>query len=491
MAIRRHPHLLELAAWPWLERLSRESGQLITLGSVPPTVWDGLGTQGFDLIYLMGVWQRSPLGRALAVQDASLLAEYDRVLPGWTPDDVAGSPYCVAAYVPDARMGGWDGLDAARRALHERGMRLMVDFVPNHTAFDHPWVTSHPERYVMGTPDDRRSRPDDFRQAGGAFIACGRDPHFAPWRDVAQLNYFNPETRAAVIDVLGEIAAHADAVRCDMAMLVLNGVFEGTWRGLLRSAWPVPVSEFWPAAKAEVPSLLYLAEVYWNLEWTLQQQGFDFTYDKRLLDRLHDASATAVREHLRADLAFANRLARFLENHDEPRSAAQLRGRLPAAATLLATLPGMRFFFDGQMDGACLRAPVQLGRWPDEAVSREIRELYERLLAIAKEELFHTGDWDLLHVGSAGSATHGDLIAWRWRDESGLAVVVVNLGHRTAEGHVRLPDLPAREVWTFEDRLTGAQYRWDRVDLDGRGLYVRLAGGRAHLFVGRAWRNPR
>src|SRR5688572_11734122 len=298
MPLRRHPHLLEIPAWPWLERLSRQSGRIVTLGGVPDAVWDGLAAQGFDLIYLMGVWQRSSLGRQLAQSDPELRAEYDRVLPGWRPDDVPGSPYCISAYVPDERMGGWDGLDAARQALHARGLRLMVDFVPNHTAFDHPWIESHPDRYVLGSDDDRRLRPDDFREAGGALVACGRDPYFPPWRDVAQLNYFNPETRAAMIDVLHTIAAHADAVRCDMAMLVLNDVFERTWRDALRAEWPAAVPEFWPAATAEVPSLLYLAESYWDLEWTLQQQGFDFTYDKRLLDRLHGAPAADVRAHL-------------------------------------------------------------------------------------------------------------------------------------------------------------------------------------------------
>lgn len=481
--MRRHPHLLELSAWPWLERLSRTSGREVTLGTVPEEVWDAFAAQGFDLIYLMGVWARSPLGRALAQSDPDLRAEYDRVLPGWTPDDVPGSPYCISSYVPDQRMGGWLGLDAARQALHARGLRLIVDFVPNHTAFDHPWVLSHPERYVLGSPEDVQEQREDFREAGGAFVACGRDPYFAPWRDVAQLNYCNPDTRAAMIEVLREIAAHADGVRCDMAMLVLNAVFDGTWRRVLRGDWTAPAVEFWPAAKAAVPALLYLAEVYWDLEWTLQQQGFDFTYDKRLLDRLHGAPAGEVRAHLNAEPAFSNRLARFLENHDEPRSASQFGARLPAAATALATLPGMRFFFDGQLDGARHRAPVQLGRWPDEALSPEIQELYRRLLAAAGDALFHDGAWDLLPVAGDGDRHHDDLIAWQWRHRDERAVVVLNLGSAMAEGHVQRLGLPAGEAWTFEDRLTGAGYRWDRASLEARGLYVRLEPGRAHLLT--------
>jgi hypothetical protein len=256
------------------------------------------------------------------------------------------------------------------------------------------------------------------------------------------LNYFNPDTRAAMIHVLRTISQHADGVRCDMAMLALNEVFERTWRPVMKGEWPAPAAEFWPVATREVPSLLYLAEVYWDLEWTLQQQGFDFTYDKRLLDRLHGGTASEVRGHLQADPAFSDRLTRFLENHDEPRSAAQLPDRLPAAATMLATLPGMRFFFDGQLEGARHRAPVQLGRWPEEPTTPEIHDLYDVLLSVSREDIFHEGAWELLHVGAAGTDSHADLIAWQWTHDADRFVVVVNLGAGSADGHLRLSQLP-------------------------------------------------
>ena len=314
-------------------------------------------------------------------------------------------------------------------------------------------------------------------------IACGRDPYFPPWTDVAQLNYFNPETRAAMIDVLRTISEHADGVRCDMAMLALNEVFDRTWRSVLEGQWPALADEFWPAATREAPSLLYVAEVYWDLEWRLQQQGFDFTYDKRLLDRLHGGTAREVRSHLEADSVFSNRLVRFLENHDEPRSAGQLAARLPAAATMVATLPGMRFFFDGQLDGALKRMPVQLGRWPDESTATDIRELYDRLLRVAGENAFHDGEWQLLDVTAAGNQSHSDLIAWQWLHESERFVIALNLGAGSADGHVQLTQLPSSESWTFTDRLTGAAYRWDRASLESRGLYVRLDAGRSHVLT--------
>jgi len=483
----KHPHLFEISAWPWLERLSARENRLVTLGNVPCSEWDAIQSRGFNLVFLMGVWQRSVVGRDLALADAGLRDEYDRALPGWTPADVVGSPYCIRAYEPDARMGGWDGLDAARAELNRRGIGLILDFVPNHTAFDHAWTTTDPDRYVLGTAEDAAAAPDDFRRVGDTFIACATDPHFAPWRDVAQLNYFNPDTRTAMAGELRTIGAHCDGVRCDMAMLVLNDVFERTWGRLVAGRWTAPSHEFWPLAFREAPDLLFVAEVYWDLEWTLQQLGFHFTYDKRLLDRIRGSSANDVRGHLRAEPAFNERLVRFLENHDEPRGASVLADRIPAAAALFGTLPGMRFYFDGQIEGRKLRAPVQLGRWAEEAVDRHIEALYLRLLATTsatESPLFHEGDWKLLEVSSAGDGSFEDLIAFRWRHEGALAVVVANLGRGEASGHLPLvAHLPREDAFDFADRLNGTTYRRKRKALDVRGLYVRLAPGGAHLFT--------
>src|SRR4029079_12275798 len=134
--VRQHPHLYEISAWPWLERLSRRESRAITLAEVPGAEWDAIASQGMDIVYLMGVWQRSAVGRLMARTDPSLISEYDRVLPGWGMEDVPGSPYCIQAYEPDERMGGWRGLDPARAELARRGMALVLDFVPNHTGFD-------------------------------------------------------------------------------------------------------------------------------------------------------------------------------------------------------------------------------------------------------------------------------------------------------------------------------------------------------------------
>jgi hypothetical protein len=488
--MRKHPHLLEIAAWPWLERLSREEGRLVTLTDVREGYWDDLARCGFDCVFLMGVWRRSPIGRKIARTDRELRSTYDRVLPGWTDADVVGSPYCIQGYEPDDRMGGWHGLDAVHRQLRDRGILLLLDFVPNHTAFDHPWIATHPERYVLGTRDDYQRAPAEFRQtitANGEtkYIACARDPYFPPWTDVAQLNYFNLDTREAMLDTLRAIAAHCDGVRCDMAMLVFNDVFDRTWRWRLDDRWSTPASEFWTEATRSVRELIYLAEVYWELEGRALEQGFDFAYDKRLLDALHPHhSAARVGAVLTAQHPESSRLARFLENHDERRSAATLRWGLPACASLLASVPGMRFFYDGQQDGYRLKAPVQLGRWPEEFGDPAIRDLYDRVLRFASHSVLHEGSWRILNVVPASDNTWHNIVAYRWRTDNALAVITLNLNATDSEAHVDVAaDLGSGNAFDFEDAISGATYNWTRASLIERGLWVRLGAGQAHLFA--------
>src|SRR5215467_687486 len=146
--LRPHPHLYEINTWAWLEKLSAKAGRLLKLEDLPDTEWDVLASRGFDVVWLMGVWQRSAEGRRVALNSPEATAAYNAALPGWKPRDVVGSPYSVAAYVPDPRIGTFQSIDAVREKLHARGMALFLDFVPNHTALDHAWTRQHPEFYV-------------------------------------------------------------------------------------------------------------------------------------------------------------------------------------------------------------------------------------------------------------------------------------------------------------------------------------------------------
>lgn len=489
--MRPHPHLYEINTWPWLERLSTAAARRVTLGSVPAAEWDRLRALGFDLVYLMGVWERSEISRQIARSEPSLFGSYDQGLPGWTPRDVVGSPYAVRCYAPDPHLGTWRDLALAREAVNSRGMRLVLDFVPNHTAFDHPWINSHPHRYVTASLEQFRTAPANFRAVesdasdGPLYIACARDPFFPPWTDVAQLNYFEPETRKAMIAELSAIAQHCDGVRCDMAMLVLGDVFARSWGWVTGRADP-PV-EFWADARNELPDLTMIAEAYWNLEARLQQLGFSYTYDKGFYDAVAAGDAAAVRRGLTPD-EFHARGVRFLENHDEPRSMARLgEARIEAAAVLLTTAPGVRMYYDGQLEGRERYSPVQLGRWAEEPARPVLTTMYEHLLRCADHAVFHDGRWEALtvhDVGDVGSMPHPSLVALWWHLGPEFRLIVANFADREAHGFLQLPAVlpPGDAPLVFEDQLRTATYRRDRAELSRQGLYVRLEGGKAHLF---------
>ncbi len=486
-AERPHPHLYEINAWLWLEELSARHGRTITLGSVPDKEWDVLRALGFDYVWLMGVWKRSPAARQIARTRESLFPAYAAALPGWKKTDVVGSPYAIQAYRPDPRIGTWDDLGRARRKLGSRGMGLILDFVPNHTAPDHPWVTRHPEYYIHVDREEHDRNPDasfvSERDGRTWYLARGRDPYFPPWPDTAQLNYFHPPARRAVIAELRKIAEHCDGVRCDMAMLLLNEIFASTWGPHLPAERPD--QEFWSEAKAAVPGLLLIAEVYWDLEWRLQQLGFDFTYDKRLYDRLREGRAREVAAHLKADIEFQRRLVRFLENHDEPRSAAVFgTDRLQAVACLIATLPGMRLFHHGQLEGRLQHPPVHLGKPAKESPDFNVRGLYQKLLRQTREDVFHQGTWRLLPVGPEGDGSYEALIAYEWRLGKAWRVVAVNLSGHTAHGRLALSEsVKPSGAYRLTDELNGQAYDREGEELAGKGLYVRLEPYCAHLFT--------
>src|SRR4051794_38128126 len=83
------------------------------VGQVPAEIWDEVALPGIDTVWLMGVWERSPAGIAVARANESLQREFAAVLPDLAPDDLVGSPYCVRRYRVDERLGGPSGLAAA------------------------------------------------------------------------------------------------------------------------------------------------------------------------------------------------------------------------------------------------------------------------------------------------------------------------------------------------------------------------------------------
>jgi hypothetical protein len=485
--LRPHPHLYEINTWAWLEKLSARLGRVIKLADVPDAEWDTLARLGFDIVWLMGIWQRSPESRRIALADHENFPQYDLALPGWKPGDVIGSPYAVAQYVPDPRMGTWDSLASVREKLHARGMALFLDFVGNHTALDHPWTRQHPEFYVQGASEEFQSDPANFyrvQTSTGVFsLALAKDPYFPPWKDVAQLNHFSPQMRAAHLADLRTIATHCDGVRCDMAMLELNDIFGKLWGQYLGGA-KAPPKEFWTEVRAAVPGLILLAEAYWGTEPRLLDLGFSFVYDKGLYDALRDVNTAAVRARLTGGVAHQSPLARFLENHDEGRCATVFgTERLASVGTLMATLPGMCFYHQGELDGCKIRLPITLRIAADEPPDPLVVAFFATILRITKDEVFHKGKWSLLAVTPEGGEPPDGLVVYQWRSEKSWKVIAVNLAGHASQGRVHFGDnpLPAKE-YVFYDLLNDVRYVRSADELRDPGLFVRREGLEAHLF---------
>ena len=490
MLLAGRPTIYEINTAVWLEQLGH--GVPLRLDEVPGEAWDEIASLPVDAVWLMGVWQRSPAGLQIALSNPEITRANGAALPDVQPNDVIGSPYCVRAYEVDPRFGGDDALAAARAALAQRRLGLILDYVPNHVAPDHPWTVAHPDYFVAGDESDLAAHPDAFVRAGAAILANGRDPYFAPWPDVVQLNAFSAALRDAVAATLTAIGDRCDGVRCDMAMLMANDVFARTWG---ERVGPAPEDDYWPSVIARVrerhPSQLFMAEVYWDMEWELQQQGFDLCYDKRLYDRLRAGEPAQVRGHLRAERSYQERLLRFIENHDEPRAAATFPGASArTAAVAMSTLQGARLYYDGQLTGRHVHVPVFLARAPEETDDEELHDFYRRLLRAVAESELHDAEWTLCDcTGWPDNESAEQLAAWSWSTPRARQLVVVNLAPAPAQARVRLPweDLAARE-WSLQDRLSGAEFQRAGDELAATGLYVALDGWGTHMlsFAARA-----
>ncbi|MCE9544294.1 MAG: alpha-amylase [Planctomycetia bacterium] len=488
MADPRYPLLYQINTRVWLTELSHTLGRPATLDDIPDADLDRLAEMGLDWVWLLSVWQTGPGAQKASRSNAQWRREFQEMLPDLREEDIAGSGFAITGYTVHQNLGGDIALARLRHRLRQRGLKLMLDFVPNHMGLDHPWIEEHPDYFIHGTELDLARTPQNYtwvkRQQGDLLLAHGRDPYFSGWPDTLQLNYANPATQEAMIGELLKIADQCDGVRCDMAMLVLPEVFERTW------GQRAPL--FWPTATQRVheqkPGFLFMAEVYWDLEWTLQQQGFDYAYDKRLYDRLREGDARPVREHFQAGLDYQDKLARFLENHDEPRAAAAFPPEVHQAAAVISFLsPGLRFFHQGEFEGRRIRISPHLVRGPSELVDETLRHFYNRLLAVLRQSLVRDGQWQLLQCAPAwdGNSTNDSFIAFAWSGPAAEKMIVaVNYSNHQSQCHIRIPFTDLGDgTWRLQDQLSTAAYDWHSADLRSRGLYLDEVPWKASAFL--------
>jgi glycosidase len=331
------------------------------------------------------------------------------------------------------------------QAVHARGMRLILDWVPNHTAADHPWVRQHTDWYFR----DARGEPSVPRDEKGKLT---------DWTDVVQLDYGNPSVRREMIATMRYWLEEfgIDGFRMDVA-------------GFLPY-------EFWreavPALRTAVPRPILLLAEWGDLE--MHRVGFDLTYGwdgyKRLkaLWRGEPASAfvQAELEDLRAMPAGGGRM-RFTTNHDEtawdepPLALFGGSAGARAAFAAIALLPGRPLLYNGQE----VESPQKLGLFEREPIvwnqagADQARAFYQSVVKLARTEP------GLLarELEPVTTSAPDDVIAYRRGD----LVVLVNARPRATRVVVR-----GKGIAGSRDLLTKQVQRGESVELPAFGTKV-------------------
>jgi glycosidase len=483
-----NPKLYEINTRVWLKKINKK------LSEIPFTFFSDLAQKGINIIWLMGIWKTVPdtIDKYCFTQE--LITSYDKALKGWRKEDIIGSPYSIDEYDVNPEIGSWNDLIDLRKKLNNIGIKLLLDFVPNHFSVESKVLKNHPDIFLQA--DEELFQKDPFTFFRNQFnsdiiLAHGRDPLFPAWQDTVQVNYFKSSARDYFCEILLKLVDVCDGVRCDMAMLPLNNVFFNTWVGVLnRTNYTKPVDEFWEiaikAVKGKNSNFIFLAEAYWDLEWDLQQLGFDFTYDKRLTDRLVSGYLPDIIAHLKAELDFQNKSVRFIENHDELRAVTKFgKYRSLAAAVIISTIRGMKFYYNGQFEGKKTKLPVQLGREPEEKISNTIHKFYEKLLNITREDIFTYGDWDLLEPITAGNGniSYKNFLAWQWSYKNAKALIIINYSELASQCRIKIEPTTKKDFIILKDQLNGKEFDRSISEIKSPGLFIELKGFASHIFT--------
>lgn len=358
---------------------------------------------------------------------------------------VLGSPYAARDYSAiDSAFGTAADLRALVDSAHGRGMKVIVDWVPNHTAVDNVWVTQHPDFYVhdangkLITPINNEGKPTD-------------------WTDVAELDFGNPALRRAMIDEMSRWLREfgLDGFRVDAAGFVPYDF----WR------------EAVPALRAAVPRRILLLAEWGDAE--MNRVGFDLTYGWSSYAKLKavwdsaPASSFVVQVLADLDSVPASGRLRFTTNHDEtawdapPVKRFKTSSGARAAFVAMALLPGRPLLYNGQEVGS----PQQLGLFQKEAVAWDqpdaaaARALYASVLDLArKSPAFVSGT-----LAPVETSAPADVIAYR-RDST---VVLVNT--RAREVRFAVTGFSVRGARSL---LTAPTISGDTVVLPGYGAAV-------------------
>jgi len=474
------PKLYEINTRVWIKKFSNVKN----LSEVPIEYFQNLAKKGFDYIWIMGVW-KTPVENIEYALIPDLTKNYDKCFPAWKKEDVSGSPFAIDSYQLNPELGNFDNLLHLKNKLNKIGLKLILDFIPNHFAVDSSIVKKYPQYFLNG--DEQLIKKDNSTYFRSKFdkniiLAHGRDPFFPAWSDTVQLNYFSEETRTFMTEQLVQIAKYCDGVRCDMAMLSLNNIFQNTWPHIIsKFKLKKPEYEFWNEAiktvKKENSDFKFIAEVYWDLEQVLQKLGFDFTYCKFYLDMFLNKDVIGIKSNLNKGEDFNNKSVVFIENHDEERSAKVFSSRIHLVIISFLTMPGMKIIYDGQIEGEKIKFPVQLGKTPNVKISKGIKEFYDKMLEIVNDEVYKNGSFQLLTPLKFEDKNdfHENILAWYWKTNKKLMITIVNYSSENSKCKIKLVNEKLFNNIEIKCKLTKTSASIDSKKITEEGYPIELS----------------
>ncbi len=477
--------LLAKNTYVWLHQLSVEYGTDIErLDQIPDAELDRLARRGFNSLWLIGIWERSPASQ--------------RVKQLCGNPEAASSAYSLRSYRVAETLGGDDAWDDLRRRAEALGIRLACDMVPNHTGIDSEWIVKHPERFLSlpyspypnyrftgeDLCDDARVevRLEDhyFDRTDAAvvfqrrdvstdevrYVYHGNDGTSIPWNDTAQLDYLDPDAREAVIQTILNVARRFSVIRFDAAMTLAKRHIQRLWYpkpgqgGAIPSRAEHAISEeafqrcipeeFWrevvDRVAAEVPDTLLLAEAFWLMEgYFVRTLGMHRVYNSAFMHMLRDEENAKFRQTLRNTLEFdpevLKRFVNYLTTPDEEPAAVQVgtSEKYFCVCTLMATLPGLPMFGHGQFEGLREKYGMEYARaYHDEAVDTELIERHEHEivpLLLLRRIFAEVTHFRLYNFQSTDGSVNEDVYALSNRYDEEAALVFVHNTPAFTEGY--------------------------------------------------------
>lgn len=470
----------------WLDQLSKKYNKDISrLDQIPDEELDELKDRGFNALWLIGLWERSPASKKI------------KVLCG--NSDAEASAYSLKGYEISSRLGGWQALENLKTRSWERGIRLASDMVPNHTGIDSDWMMNHSDYFVQQSyppfpsytfngpnlsedpkvdiriEDHYYNRTDaavTFRRIDNttgqvSYIFHGNDGTAMPWNDTAQLDFLNPTTREAVIQQILAVARNFHIIRFDAAMTLAKRHIQRLWYpkpgtgGDVAGRIPYEMSdeefnrripnEFWREVvdriSQELPDTLLIAEAFWMMEsFFVRTLGMHRVYNSAFMHMIKNQDNEKYRDMIKATIAFdpeiLKRYVNFMNNPDEDTAIAQFgdSDKYFGACTLLATMPGLPMFGHGQIEGFREKYGMEYQRayWDEKPNERLIEEHKRRIFPLLKmRTLFSESKYfQIFDVKKNDGSIAESVFAYTNGNDQQMALVLYNNQYEHVEGTI-------------------------------------------------------